>query len=288
MISAPCSSDGHTWGAVRVADYALAQTAYALSRSRLWLPGSESAIDLKMGTLGDIGKLGLVDRDITGPPPRGPFSKVAPSPTATYPSLWNHNARKETRIVCVPDSQLQARQGVEAKAAQVWSTASRSHINRDFRFNSQPLTAAITEQKSMGGRAWPNVIFADDRFDYPFAVWCNSTLGLLSYWWHSNRQQSGRGITSIRAAETLPVLDLRELTDDQLLMAELIFDEFRDKELKPAYLADIDPNRALLDRRVVLRSVGLRPDRLRSRPPPRRQVVRRTLRPRRQTTPQGG
>ena len=251
MVSARANSGGDKWGAVRVSDYALAQTADALSRSRLWLPGNESALEIKVAPLGDVGRLGLVDRDITGPPPRGPFSKTSSSPTATYPSLWNHNARKETRMVCAPDSQLQVRQGMEAKAATVWATASHAHVNRDFRFNSQPLAAAFTERVSMGGRAWPNVYFADDRFDYLFAVWCNSTLGLLSYWWHSNRQQSGRGTTSIRAAESLSVLDFRELSDDQLVMAELIFDEFRDKELKPAYLADIDPNRALLDRLVV-------------------------------------
>ena len=39
-------------------------------------------------------------------------------------------------------------------------------------------------------------------------------------------------------------------------MAETIFEDFRDKELKPAYLADADPNRALLDRRVVCDLLG--------------------------------
>ena len=47
------------------------------------------------------------------------------------------------------------------------------------------------------------------------------------------------------------MLDFRVLSDERLLMAEMIFNEFRDKDLKPAYLADADPNRALLDRRVV-------------------------------------
>ena len=56
---------------------------------------------------------------------------------------------------------------------------------------------------------------------------------------------------TVRSAESLPVLDFRALCDDQLIMAEQIFNEFRDKELQPAYLADADPNRALLDRRVV-------------------------------------
>ena len=33
-------------------------------------------------------------------------------------------------------------------------------------------------------------------------------------------------------------------------------EEFRGKELKPAYLADADPNRALLDRRLVCDLLG--------------------------------
>ena len=53
-----------------------------------------------------------------------------------------------------------------------------------------PLSAAFTDTETIGGRVWPNVLFPDKRFDYAFLVWCNSTLGLLSYWWHSSRQQS--------------------------------------------------------------------------------------------------
>ena len=256
MITAPCASDGGVWGAVRVFDYALAQTAYALSESVLLLPGSDAALELQVAQLGTIGKLGLLGRDITGPAPRGPFSKVAPSPTSTYPSLWNHDAKKETRIVCDPDSALQVRPQMEAKANAVWTTASRTHQTLEFRFNSQPLGVAITEKPTLGGRAWPNVRFDDARFDLAFAIWGNCTLGLIGHWWRANKQVAGRGEMSIRSVESLPVLDFRALNDDQLIMAELIFEEFRDKELKPAYLADADPNRALLDRRVVCDLLG--------------------------------
>ena len=249
-------SEGDGWKEVRLSDYSLAQTAHALSNSQLWLPGTPSALGLDLASLGFVGKFGMYHLDIIGAPPRGPFSKVAPSPTATYPSLWNHNAKNETRIVCAPDSQLQVRQGMEAKAIAIWQTASRSHLNLDYRFNSQPLAAAFTENDSIGGRAWPNVRFDDRQFEYAFVIWANSTLGLLSFWWHSNRQVAGRGTTTITGISALPVLNFRELSDDQLVMAELIFDEFRDKELKPAYLADIDPNRGLLDRRVVCDLLG--------------------------------
>ena len=256
MLTAPQAGSGANWGSVRLSDYALAQTAYALTQSKLWLPAEPSTRALPTAPLRELGKLGLVDRDINGPLPRGAFDKTAPSPTATYPALWNHNAKKETRIICAPDGQLVARQGMEAKAAAVWATASRAHLNRDFTFGAQALAVAFTEQKSIGGRVWPNVIFADNRLDYAFAIWSNSTLGLLSWWWHSSRQQSSKAGMTIRMAESLPALDLRALSDEQLATAQAIFEEFRDKELQPAYLADADANRALLDRRVACDLLG--------------------------------
>ena len=256
MLTAPYDTEGGAWAAVRLLDYSLAQTAYALSRSQLWLPGIASALDLKVDPLNVVGRRGIYDMNIAGKSSSAPFNKVAPSPTATYPALWNHNASKEKRIVCEPDSQLQAKVGMEQRAADVWTTASRAHLSRGFRFNSQPLAVAFTEQRSIGGRAWPNVIFDDDRYGYAFAVWGNSTLGLLSYWWHANRQVAGRADITVTSAETLPVLDIRALSDEQLATAKAIFDEFRSLDLKPAYLADRDANRELLDRRVVCDMLG--------------------------------
>ena len=256
ILAAPQSRGGENWGVVRLLDYSLAQTAYALADSRLWLPGVRNALALTTATLGTVGRLGLVDRDINGPAPRGPFSKTTPSLTATYPALWNHDAKEEACMICMPDSQLQVRMGMEKKAAEIWDTASRAHINRDFTFGSQALAVAFTEASSIGGRVWPNVIFEDKRLDFAFVVWGNSTLGLLSWWWHSSRQQSSKASITIRSAETLPVLDFRALSDAQLAKAEEVFDEFRTKEFQPAYLADADPNRALLDRRVVCDLLG--------------------------------
>ena len=38
MLTTPPAGDGENWGSVRLLDYYLAQTAYALTRSELWLP----------------------------------------------------------------------------------------------------------------------------------------------------------------------------------------------------------------------------------------------------------
>ena len=260
VLSTPLGSHKTGWGAARLLDASVAQAAYSLTKGKLWLPAEPAGRKLPIALLKQVGQRGLDSQLFISAAHKGPFTKATPSPTATYPALWGHDAIRETRMVCESDFQLRVKQGMETKAATVWETASRSHVNRDFRFNSQPLAAAFTEQKSIGGRAWPNVAFVDKRFDYAFTVWSNSTLGLLLFWWHSNRQQSGRGTITIRAVESLPVLDFRAMSDEQLRTAELIFDEFRDKELKPAYLADADSNRALLDRRVVCDLLGLDED----------------------------
>ena len=255
-VEAPLDDYETGWGAARILDASVAQVAHALSAGKLWLPAEPKARQLPMASLSEIGRLGVHDSMFTLKTHNGPFTKILPSPTATYPSIWNHNAKAEKFMVCDPDSALQVKQGMEQRAAELWTTASRAHLNRDFTFGSQPLAVAFTDQESAGGRVWPNVSFGDKRLDYAFTLWGNSTLGLLTYWWRSSRQQSSKASMTRLSAPFVPVLDFRTLSDDQLATSEDIFEEFREKELKPAYIADADPNRALLDKRVVCDLLG--------------------------------
>ena len=49
---------------------------------------------------------------------------------------------------------------------------------------------------------------------------------------------------------------LRALGEEQFGTVEVILNELQDKDLKSACLADADPNRAILDRRVVCELLG--------------------------------
>ena len=260
VMDAPVDDHKNGWGAARILDFSVAQVAHSLANGALWLPAEPKSHKLPTTQLSNEGRRGIHHWQLIDPAMKGAFIKGPPSDTATYPSLWNHSARNETRIICAPDLQMHIRPGMEDDGARLWATASRAHLNLDFTFGSQALAVAFTDRESIGGRVWPNVIFSDKRFDYAFSVWGNSTLGLLSHWWHSSRQQSSKAGITISTADSLPILDLRALTDEQLGAAEDIFNEFRDKELKPAYLADADPNRALLDRRVVCDLLGFDED----------------------------
>ena len=256
MLTAPVPHRGESWTCVRIKDFSLAQTAHTLSESKLWLPGIAQKEYLDIVPLNLVGERGISSVNIIRSP-SAPFERIGPSPTATYPCLWSHDAQKEKRMICQPDCQLRVIQGRESRASKVWETASRCHLNRDFGFGSQPLCVAFTERKTLGGRAWPNILFQDERFDPAFAVWGNSTLGLLLYWWHANRQQPGRGIITISKVKDLPTLNFCALTAEQLDIAQQIFDDFQQREFRPAYIADTDPTRALLDKSVICDLLGL-------------------------------
>ena len=92
----PVPMDGENWHAVRVSDYSVAQTAYALISIQALAPRKYCAapVELKVtALLAEVWRLGLVDRDTyhglaikPGPAPqRALLTKVLPSPTATYP-----------------------------------------------------------------------------------------------------------------------------------------------------------------------------------------------------------
>ena len=64
VLTASCSPDGEVWGAVRISDFSLAQTAHLLSDSSLWLPGSSSSMGIDMVRLRPCRQNNLVQMTI--------------------------------------------------------------------------------------------------------------------------------------------------------------------------------------------------------------------------------
>ena len=143
VLDAPLVSHENGWAAARILDASVAQVAYSLSNGKVWLPAEPKARRLKVAPLSKVGTRGLDSQLLISTTHKGPFTKAPFNPTATYPALWNHDAKNETRMVCVPDSELRVRRGMKERATQVWATASRAHINRDFRFNFSASSSCI-------------------------------------------------------------------------------------------------------------------------------------------------
>lgn len=218
-LDCPLPSEG-AWQMVGIKDMTLGQTAHQLVFGRLWIEGMplEGAATIPVSSIGDaIQRIGPHDLDITGSQvkqdglPQGPFEKLSGFPPgAAYPCLWNHETARERALIVQPDSHCRIRQVVgqvppalQERAEVRWATAARAHYNRDLRFTSQSLIVAMTPVRAIGGRAWPSVVFETADHEYAFALWCNSTLGLLCHWWMSNKTQEGRGTTPVTSIPTL-------------------------------------------------------------------------------------
>ena len=264
VIDAPLSADV-PWSAAGVSDFSVIQTAHQLTQGQLWLPqmSKQDRLPIAVSTTERICRVGLHHMNVAGRSPQAAFDRInTRRGVPTYPMLWNHDAKKETNLVVQPDSEGRIKPNMHARASEIWNTRSHAHYSADFRFNSQPLAVAFTEDQTIGGTAWPNLKFDSRALEIAHTLWGNSTLGLLLYWWHSSRQQAGRGRMPVTAIRTMPTLDVTALSDAQLQVAESIFDDMRDREFLPANEAYRDESRKELDRRVLVEMLGLPEERV--------------------------
>ena len=148
---------------------------------------------------------------------------------------------------------------LQERAEVRWATAARAHYNRDLRFNSQSLIVAMTSERAIGGRAWPSMVFENAAHEYVFALWCNSTLGLLCHWWMSNKTQSGRGTTTVTSIPAIATLNVHALSDAQHIQAQRVFERLSRRQFLPFDQVDEDEARAELDRSLLVEVLGLDP-----------------------------
>jgi hypothetical protein len=198
---------------------------------------------------------------------RGPFKlKATKSPASvTYPILWAHDADRERTIVFLADHEGQVRPGkgkqekerILEKVNDVAASASHLHFNQNFQFNSQSTAMQFTERRTIGGRAWLSLRFADRQMEAAVALWGNTTIGLLLHWWQANKQQRGRGNIGKVALERFVCLDPVRLSPDQLAASERLLDQFSDVPLRPLNEINEDENRSRLDQAFLIEILGL-------------------------------
>jgi len=272
-LNAPVTLSG-AWNPTRVSDLTLAQAAYQLGvKGRLWLPSMNENVaqSLQMTTVEKIAKLGPYHADIDGLTQtesiRGPFARVAltANHVPTYPILWKHSADRERTISFEADFDGIPRRGtdeyeqqqVDLKVSAVWESASHCHYNKDFRFNSQSTAMQYTQTLTIGGHAWPSLKLASKDQEKALVLWGNTSLGILLYWYHSNKQQAGRGRIVLTSVIQLPVLNVGKLSKEQLNCAAKLFDDFRKRPLRPINEIDHDEARAELDNRFSAEVIGV-------------------------------
>jgi hypothetical protein len=272
VVTAPISPD--PWPLSRIRDHGVAQSAFQLGLKCIWLPGSlapqlEGAPVCPLGALGEEGPyhLDVSGAAASGGAPRGPFEiKLTSHPeSVTFPVMKAHNEARERFLELSPDAEGIIRTSsdpkvkaiIDQRANTIWESRTRLHFATDVQFNSNALVACLTTRAAIGGRAWPSFLVKDRAFEKAIALWFNSTLGILSFWWSSNKTQDGRGsVTTTRLREMISI-DPRGFSDEKLSSIEQFFDSFKHRSLMDIHECDLDDARADLDVFVITKMLGL-------------------------------
>ena len=243
-----------------IMDLSLAATAERLRRGTLYLgaKGHPVPIPIPMTTMDRIGEGGLLARDvdgdekISGGRPRGPFAFSQNTANKRYPAVHSHDKDAQSQMRMEPDGYYVAKGDAEpSQVEKAWASSGRVIIATHWRFNTQPCVAGHVRTDVLGGSSFPNFNLYCKNHEKPFVVWQNSVFGALCFWFHSTRQQTGRGIVSKDLRKAMPVLDFSALDKGKLGSLERLFDRYADRTFLSLDRLAEDINRRSMDEGVA-------------------------------------
>ena len=256
-MDAPLPDAEEGWPVCRVKDLGVVQAAHQLANGILRLPRQLKPLSIPICRLSDIAETSMGPLSIYGNGGEGAFDVEEGCPnTADYPCLWHVDSNMQVTMRTEPDAHALPRPDSEDKIAKIMALNSRVHYSESIRFSAGSLLVLFTEQKTIGVNTLPNVRFPDEKYEYAWALWGNSTLGLLCHWMQCGKQQQGRGILRKRTLRALPTLDVTRLSPAQLAAAEQIFHELKREEFYPFNEMVWDAVRHQLDRRLLSEVLG--------------------------------
>lgn len=253
----PLTPSNGVWSVFCVKDLAVVQSAYQLVNGRLQLPRQEISELIPICQLSEIATIGSRVYDMKGKNKKKivKIEKGCPD-TADYPGLHHTLPKTQRSIIVQPDSHALLRSNLPDDIDKIKRQNSRIHYNMYLRYNTNSLAVMFTEQKILGVNLIPSIIFKNKNYEYVWTLWCNSTLGLLCHWMNASKQHLGRGIYARIDLRSLPTLDVRQLNQFQLTIAESIFHNLKLKRMLPFNEIVDDPVRQELDRLLLSKVLG--------------------------------
>ena len=254
------ASNGSPWHPLGVVHGELARFAAGLESGLLEFSDLRDKLKVPMATLDELFGVGpthdLIGH-LAGKDPRGAFEFHAtaggPDNIGADRSLWAADSKTQTSMATSPTHKGFAPAGVgsETRRAAMRKFQSMLFYARNMRWTSQKILVAATRQSAHGGRAWTTLQHGQPDLRKAFALWANSTLGMILHWTQGQRTHAGRSTTQIAALKSIPCPDLTQLGDAYLARAAADFDALCSQPLLPACQAHADPVRQQIDDAVI-------------------------------------
>ena len=244
------------WTTSRIKELALMQSAHHLANGRVWLPEQHAPLEVPICFVNEIATTSFDETMIKGT--KGAFDvEDGYSDADDYPGLRHVKSDSQRTMAVEPDCHGIIRPNYWNQAQRILERNSRIHQNIGLRFNANSLSVLFTEEPTIGMSLLPNVVFGDSLYEYVWMLWSNSTLGLLCYWRHCNKRQSGRGAIRLTLLHSMPTLDVRQLNQAALQNAKCIFEDMKHKRMLPFNQMFEDVVRQELDRRLLSEVLGI-------------------------------
>jgi hypothetical protein len=258
--------DGQTWGEILSVDDAtikqdwflpcafaqsdLIRAAYHLVKGRFWLPISTHEACIPLATLNTLGKLGPDRRDL-----KDAFDDVS-SPTP-YEAFWGHDAKAMNTIQQTSNRYLlalsEARKGRKLrKSEDMWQLSGYILLSGRMWLTTQSLMAVYLPQPVLSNVWWSYALKSDTpNQGKALVLWLNSTLNFLIQL--SARNETRGAFVDFRKAvlQSMPVLDIRALSESQLQALAAAYDQLCDKPLKPLPQMANDETRQAIDTAIA-------------------------------------
>ena len=245
LMTLPAASPDDIWLGALFAQVELLRIAWHLSRGRLSLPGSTEKTPIPLCQLSDLGALGPDRKRIHE------GFKVTKSDWTPFPGFWGHKSDEVVTIAQTPNCKL-----LEWKdsprgphyGSHLWQRAGRILLVERLWPITHSVLAVGFEEKVLGNTWWA---LDDSQLDEPqrkaLLVWLNSTLSLLFYFGRRAVTRSAWMQMKQPAWESMPVLDVRSLTQEQLTTLANAYDEAASQSLAPLAQLNTDPVRISID-----------------------------------------
>lgn len=265
---------GTAWGSViavpqnELTDSAWSYTTFAQSELVLIAEGMRTGeygplTGVPLTKLQSIVDLGPYHMQVKNPK-QGLFNifETDDSLRAGIPVLWHHKSRRNTTLEAKADARLERRSDRDRLDQDAMlARQGRLQLVCDLGMAPQRVAAVLTDIPMLGVSSWITLVprCPAPGKDEALCLWMNSTLGLLLRILHSNRPYLGRSRLTHELSRTLPVLDVNELSDEQLETAVAIYEDLKGKVLQGFSGLAADPVRHELNVRLCQEMLNIEP-----------------------------
>ena len=256
---------GALWTPLGVIHLEVGRAADGLTRGWFEFDGALMGLEAGMTTVGGLFRVGpphsLIGHE-RGKRTAGAFEFIEISGSADAAgangSLWSAGGERQDTLAVAPTHKGVPVSGRSEQCKEMRARRARLFYarGRGLQWTAQASLAAMTKSAAMGGPAWTGLENDDIRICKAFALWANSTFGMLVHWTQGQKTQVGRSTAQVRALGRIPCPGLDALGGEELDLAAAEFDALASMKLLPAYRANEDETRWKIDSAVV-RMLGL-------------------------------